>query len=115
MTDETLDREIREAVEPSPAAVTRVLATSLGPSPRRAPALGPWLAVATLVLVLLAAFITVRRESPPVAAARVRITNVGDTIVVQRPEGGVWLIGRGTSKPDGLAAGTVIAYRTGGQ
>jgi hypothetical protein len=113
MTDESVDREIRDAVEPSPATIDRVLAGALRYAPRRTPVAGVMLTIAAAVLVVIAAVAIVRHESTPIPTAQVQVSNVGDTIVVRGPEGSVWLIGRDTGQADRLAAGTVIAYRPG--
>jgi len=113
MTDDTVDREIRDAVEPSPATIDRVLAGALRSAPRRTHRLAMALATGAAVLILVAALAIVRHQAKPIPDAQVRVTNVGDTIVVRRPEGSVWLIGRGSGETDRLAAGTVIAHRPG--
>jgi len=115
MADEPLDQQIRDAVEPSPATVHRLVSAALRPAQRHAPGVGVMLATGMTVLLLVAA-LTVFRHEPtpiPVPAPQVRVTNVGDTIVVMQAEGNVWLIGREAADPDGLIAGTVIAYRPG--
>jgi hypothetical protein len=113
MTDETVDREIRDAVEPSPATIDRVLAGALRSAPRRTLRVGMALATGATVLVLAVVLTVVRHGSKPIQTAQVRVTNVGDTIVVRRPEGSVWLIGRGSGETGRLAAGTAVAYRPG--
>jgi len=52
-------------------------------------------------------------EIPQTVPPKLRVMNVGDTIVVKPTSGGVWLIGADGAQADRLPAGTIIVYRSG--
>jgi hypothetical protein len=117
MHDEPLDERIREALEPSPEAVERIVRNALAapePSPRR-----PWalpMAVA-LGLVLGVTLLRIGRPIPPAPQparqarqAVVSIANVGDVVVATSPDHG-WLVG---SEPEPSPPRGIIILSHGG-
>jgi len=106
MHDEPLDERIREALEPSPEAVERVVRGALraalatpappAPKPRRMGWTVP--ALAALGLVCLVLLIGRPERVPPQPApprAVVTIANVGDVVVATSADRG-WLVGNET-------------------
>jgi len=94
-----LDLRLREALEPRPETVERIVRGALSPRPPvRRPRLVPALPV--LAALAVAAGLLVLAPHPRRQAA-VSIENVGDLMVVRRPgeqegqEGGRWLIQKG--------------------
>ncbi len=114
MDDDAFDRSVRDALEPDPGTVNRVVSDALARGGRRRPARGPLLAMAGALALLLGGLELSRDTRAPVQN-RTRMTNVGDTIVVRPTSGGVWLIGAVRDAPDRLPAGTIVVYRSGEQ
>jgi hypothetical protein len=117
-----LDLRLREALEPRPEAVERIVRgamTSRGPAgPERfrlAPALTV-LAVLTLtagLLVLAPQLPQPARQEPPSRQAKISIENVGDLLVVHHREGGRWLIRNGGPVESSLPSRSLIVIYGG--
>lgn len=119
MNDDAFDREIREAVEPNPETVARVVRGAL--DHKRGPwrLLRPVSLVAGLVLLVLATVLlktSNRWNDVPVSQPRnagvTEITNINETVVVRPASGGVWLVG-GAQKEGRLPPGTIVVHKPG--
>jgi hypothetical protein len=113
MNDETLDRDVREAIEPDAGAVDRLVREALRQDRPQRSVRGPLVATAGAVLLLVGAVLVLNREDPQTVPPQMRVMNVGETIVVKPTSGGVWLIGADGANADQLPAGTIIVYRSG--
>lgn len=112
MNDETLDRSVREAIEPDDDTVARVIRDALRAERPRRRVVGPALLAAAALMLVLGSVLLLKRDRVP---AQMRVMNVGDTVVVKPATGGVWLIGGNAGDAVPLAAGTIIVYRSGGR
>ena len=113
MDEETLERDIREATEPDAGTVKRLVLGALRQDRPPQSVLGPVVATAGAVLLLIGAVLLVNHEILQVVPPQMRVMNVGKTIVVKPTSGGVWLIGADDAQADQLPAGTIIVYRSG--
>lgn len=92
-----LDRRLREALEPSPEVVERVVRGALtARRPQEKLRLAPALTVLA-VLALTAALLVLAPPPIPERQAKISIESVGDLLVVHHREGGRWII-RGSRK-----------------
>jgi hypothetical protein len=112
MNHETIDHEVRDATEPDPGTVDRLVRQALAHERRRSPVMGRVLTLGALLL-LVSTVLIVRREPNQVRSRAVAVTNVGDTVVVRPDSGDVWLIGGDGPEAEPLATGTIIVYRAG--
>ena len=119
MNDDALDREIREAVEPDPQTVARVVAGALDRKGAPSGLLWPvGLVTGLVVLVVAVVFLKTsdwRHDVPgtqPVSAGVTVITNINETVVVRPASGGVWLVGS-TQKDGRLPPGTLVVHKPG--
>jgi hypothetical protein len=102
---EGLDLRLREALEPRPEAVERIVRGALaGPRSTRRKRLVPLASV--LAVLLAAAALLVSGPRPKPQEASVSIENVGDVLVVRSREGGRLLLHNGeagarSSSPSG--------------
>jgi hypothetical protein len=112
------DRRLREALEPAPAAVERIIGQALGvrrPA-RSAGRLVPAGFAAAALLALAVLFVASphpRRPAAPAGAGAVAIENVGDVIVVRPRAGGRWLIHNGETGKGSQMSGSVIFIHGG--
>ena len=109
------DRRLREALEPTPEAVERIIGKALGARRRMRSAgrLVPAGFAAAALLALAALFVASphpRRQAP---AGVVAIENVGDVMVVRPREGGRWLIHNGETGKGSQRSGSVIFIHGG--
>jgi hypothetical protein len=119
MNDDALDREIREAVEPNPEAVARVVGGALDQKGGRSGSLWP-LSLLTGLVVLVVAVVLLKTSDrradvtgpQPVNAGVTQITNINETVVVRPASGGVWLVG-GAQKDGRLPPGTIVVHKSG--
>lgn len=119
MNDDALDREIREAVEPDPQTVARVVSGALDHKGGRSGFLWPVSLVTGLVVLVVAVVLLKtsdrRHDVPgtqPVSAGVTEITNINETVVVRPASGGVWLVG-GAQKDGRLPPGTIVVHKPG--
>jgi hypothetical protein len=113
MTDDTLDRDVREAIEPDTETVNRLVQEALRPDRAQRSWRGPVLTAVAMLLLLASAAMFLRQPPRPAAPSPTRVTNVGDTVVVRPSSGGIWLIGGDAVDADRLPAGTMIVYQIG--
>lgn len=113
MNDETLDRDVREAIEPDAGTVDRLVRGALRQDRPRRSVRGPVAVTAGAALLVLGTVLILNHETTPIAPPQMRVMNVGETIVVKPTSGGVWLIGADGAGADQLPAGTIIVYRYG--
>ena len=113
MDEETLERDLREAIEPDAGAVERLVHRALGQDRPPRSVRGPLVVTAGAMLLLIGAVLMMNHEIPQKVAPQMSVMNVGETIVVKPTSGGVWLIGADGAKADQLPAGTIIVYRSG--
>jgi hypothetical protein len=119
MNDDALDREIREAVEPDPAAVARVVRGALdherglGRFSRSMSLVTAALAVLIVATVLLKTHdMGEDGAGPPHAPGVTLMTNVNDTVVLRPTSGSVWLVGGG-QKSSQIPPGTIVVHSPG--
>lgn len=117
-SERDLDRRLREALEPHPEAVERVVRGALAASPRSLRPverlrLAP--AAAVLATLGLVAGLLVLAPPPPQQApeARISIESVGDLLVVHHREGGRWLIRNGGPVEGSLPSRSLIVIYGG--
>jgi hypothetical protein len=110
--DVPLEQRLRQALEPAPEAVRRVIDEALGARrpARSAGRLVPAGFAAAALLALAVLFVASPRPRRPPAIA---IENVGDVIVVRPREGGRWLIHNGETGKGSAASGSVIFIHGG--
>ena len=110
-TDGGVDGRLREALEPSPEAVGRIVRAALAAErPARTARLVPAVAGAAALLALAALYL-----ARPPAKAPVSIENVGEVLVVQRQEGGRVLIRNGSAAGSSSPSGSMIVIHGGTQ
>jgi hypothetical protein len=111
-TDDGLDGRLREALEPPPEAVGRIVRAALAAErpAARSSRLVPAVAGAAALLALAALYL-----ARPQARARVSIENVGEVLVVQRQEGGRVLIHNGSAAGSSSPSGSMIVIHGGMQ
>jgi hypothetical protein len=115
------DRRLREALEPAPEAVERIIGEALGARrpARSAGRLVPAGFAAAALLALAVLFVASPHPRRPAAtpagagAGAVAIENVGDVIVVRPREGGRWLIHDGETGKGLQMSGSVIFIHGG--
>lgn len=108
-TDGGMDGRLREALEPSPEAVGRVVRAALPEErPARPRRLAPAIAGAAALLALAGLYLARPRER-----ASVSIENVGEVLVVQRQEGGRVLIHNGSAAGSSSPSGSMIVIHGG--
>jgi hypothetical protein len=107
------DRRLREALEPAPAAVERIIGQALGARrpARSAGRLVPAGFAAAALAALAALFVASPHPRRPAGA--VAIENVGDVIVVRPRAGGRWLIHNGETGEGSATSGSVIFIHGG--
>jgi len=107
-----LDLRLREALEPRPETVERIVRGALSPRrPARRFPLVPALPV--LVALAVAAGLLVLAPHPRRQAA-VSIENVGDLMVVRHQEGGRWLVRNGgLGESPAPSRSLIVIYRNG--
>jgi hypothetical protein len=93
--DDRLDELVREALDPDPHTVRRVIDTALRPARRTAPRL-VWAAAASVVLAaaIVALSPWARREPPPPEPAQTEaivISNQDGVLTVTTPSGCEWV------------------------
>ena len=113
MNDETLDRDVREAIEPDAGTADRLVREALRQDRPRRSARGPVAVTAGAVLLVFGTVLILNYEATQSVPPQTRVMNVGTTIVVKPTSGGVWLIGAEGASADQLPAGTIIVYRSG--
>jgi hypothetical protein len=113
MNDETLDRDVREAIEPDAGTVDRLVRGALHQDRPRGSVRGPVAVTAGAVLLVVGTVLMLNHDTTPIVPPQMRMMNVGETIVVKPISGGVWLIGAEDADADQLPAGTIIVYRSG--
>jgi len=113
MDEETLERDLREAIEPDAGAVERLVLRALRQDRPPRSIRGPVVVTAGAALLMIGAALMMNHEIPQTVSPQMRVMNVGETIVVEPTSGGVWLIGADGAKADRLPAGTIIVYRPG--
>ena len=113
MNVETLDRDVREAIEPDARTVDRLVREALRQDRPRRSVRGPVVVTVGAVLLVFGAVLILNHEATPSVPPQMRVMNVGETIVVKPTSGGVWLIGAEDASADQLPAGTIIVYRSG--
>jgi hypothetical protein len=102
-------RRLREALEPRPESVERVVRGALADSrPARSLQLVP--AVAGLVALLALAVIGVLAPRPRAVAS---IENVGEVLIVREGEGGRWRIHNGDRHEGSPPSGSIIVIHGG--
>lgn len=103
-----LDERLRQALEPRPEAVERLVRSALAPParPERRLRLAP--AVPVVAALLLAVLLLSVRPEHPARPAPISIENVGDVLVVRSPEGGHWIVSSGDSPGNSSPSGTLI-------
>ncbi len=110
-------RRLREALEPMPEAVERIIGKALGAGRPARPAgrLVPAGFAAAALLALAALFVASPHPHPrrPAAAGAIAIENVGDVIVVRPRDGGRWLIHNGETGKGSQRSGSVIFIHGG--
>jgi hypothetical protein len=105
-TDHGLGARLREALEPGPDAVERIVRGALAPRPPARPSrLVPAVAGMAAVAALLALFLVRPRAE---REAAVSIENVGDVMIVRPHEGGRWVIHNGEHGAGSSPSGSVI-------
>ena len=119
MNDDGLDRDIRDAVEPDPATVARVVRGALehgGGQWTWSRSIGVAAGALTVLVVATLLFTTSGRRQdvvgPRSGSAVTQITNINDTVVVRPTSGGVWLVGGG-QKSSQLPPGTIVVHKSG--
>ena len=113
MNDDTLEHDVRAALEPGADEVDRVVRGALGQPHARRPASGRVLVAAGAAALLIAAALVLDRGVLPSGPTPTRVTNIGNTIVVKPASGGVWLIGGNGRDDDSLPAGTIVVFSSG--
>ncbi len=113
MNDETLDLDVREAIEPDAGTVDRLVRGALRQDRSHRSARGPVALTAVAVVLLVGSLLILNHEGTLILPPQMRVMNVGETIVVKPTSGGVWLIGAEGADADRLPAGTIIVYRSG--
>jgi hypothetical protein len=108
------ETRLRQALEPAPETVARVVSRALA-TPRPAPPLR-LLPAAPLIAALLVAAVLLIRPLPPRAvdtASTASIESVGDVLVVRSREGRISIVGSGPGPAS--RQGTLIVIYGGGQ
>lgn len=112
-----LDARLRQALEPRPEAVERVIRGALA-GERRARRLRLAPAVPVLAALLLAAvLVAVRLDRPepkPAGRAAISIENVGGVLIVRSQEG-PWVVSSGEQGGSSSPSGSVIVTYGGGR
>lgn len=117
-SERELDRRLREALEPRPEAVERVVRGALAASPRPVERLRLAPAAAVLAMLGLVAGLLVLAPPPPqpprqAPEAKISIESVGDLLVVHHREGGRWLIRNGGPVEGSLPSRSLIVIYGG--
>ena len=111
--DDGLNERLREALEPRPQAVERIvraaLMEALAERPARISGLVPAVAGAAALLALAVLFLV--RPHPREAA--VSIENVGEVLIVRHQEGGRVLIHNGEAAEGSSPSGSMIVIHGG--
>lgn len=113
MTDEHLEQEIRDAIDPDGATVRRLVDASLTASARRNTLRWYVLGAAGVAILIAAVTTLLPTNTVPGPVPQVRVTNVDDTIVVTQADGSVWLIGRGAQSQARIAPGIIVVHNPG--
>jgi len=113
MDDDTLEHDVRASLEPEADAVDRVVRGALSPHRRRRPGRRGVLVVTGATTLLIAAVLVLNRGTRLNDPIPIRLTNIGNTIVVKPASGGVWLIGGDGTNDARLPEGTIVVYRSG--
>lgn len=116
-SERELDLRLREALEPRPEAVERIVRGALAPPSADRPAerlrLAPTLTVLA-VLALTAGLLVLAPHPPqPERQAKISIENVGGLLVVHHREGGRWLIRNGGPAESSLPSRSLIVIYGG--
>jgi hypothetical protein len=111
-SERELDLRLKEALEPSPEAVERVVRGALAASlrPKERLRLAP--AAAVLAMLGLVAGLLVLAPQP-VPEAKISIESVGNLLVVHHREGGRWLIRNGGPAEGSLPSRSLIVIYGG--
>ena len=111
-SERQLDLRLREALEPRPEAVERIVRGAL--SVERKPAEKLRLAPAAAVLAALGLVAGILVLAPqPSPEAKISIESVGDLLVVHHREGGRWLIRNGGPAESSLPSRSLIVIYGG--
>ncbi len=113
MDDDTLEHDVRAALEPEADAVDRVVQGALSPHHRRRSGRRRVLATAGATALLIVGVLVLTRGTRMNDPTPTRLTNIGNTIVVKPASGGVWLVGGDGRKDARLPEGTIVVYRPG--
>jgi hypothetical protein len=113
MNDDTLDDDVRAALEPDAGAVDRVVRGALGQHDQRRPVRRRVILTAGAAALLVTGVLVLNRGARTHDMPPTRVTNIGDTIVVRPESGGIWLIGGAGREDDRLPANTIVVYRFG--
>lgn len=108
------DVRLRQALEPRPEAVERVIRGALAGNPRPARRLRLAPAVPVLAALLVAVLLAVRPDPKPAGKASVSIENVGGVLIV-RSQQGPWVVRSGEPGGSSLPSGSVIVTYGGSQ
>ena len=117
-SDIEIDRRLREALEPRPEAVERIVRAALASAPRPAEKFRLAPALTVLAVLALTAGLLVLAPRPPQPEpasrqAKISIENVGDLLVVHHREGGRWLIRNGGPVESSLPSRSLIVIYGG--
>lgn len=117
-SERELDRRLREALEPRPEAVERVVRGALAASERPEERFRLMPAAAVLAVLALTAGLLVLAPYPPrpprqAPEAKISIESVGDLLVVHHREGGRWLIRNGGPAESSLPSRSLIVIYGG--
>ncbi len=105
------ETRLKQALEPAPETVARVVSRALAP-PRPAPPLR-LLPAAPLIAALLMAAVLLIRPLPTRRVSTASIESMGDVLVVRSPEGRISIVGSG--KEPASRQGTLIVIYGGGE
>lgn len=112
MNQDELERALRDAVSPSPQAAERVVRAALGQASER-PAWPRVVVVCSTILVLLGTVWVYREKERTPGAPSLRLSNMGDTIIVEQQAGSIWLIGPSRPGQADVPSGPVVIQSLG--
>jgi hypothetical protein len=101
-SDESLDRHVRQCLEPDQQSIERVKSRVLCAAPRRQRAAWAWaLSVCAALVIALTGWWSWQSISPP--ADELTATFDGEVLVIRAPDGTGWILGPpdGTRPPAG--------------